>query len=177
MNPGASRPRPMAFPGLIRRIFWFFFLTQLTNPYGLRFISQDLYPPEVVNVEGVLAPEDWERGGPTGLGFLAGASGAGSRRGPSSTGVLPSPCRSATLIHGPVLAGASAPTHAGRWVSPGLSSGQKFPAQPFLRARFVSHKSPSLCPPHPCSATRPTALPLSADSQVQPVSAISLGTD
>lgn len=81
----------MAFPGLIRRIFWFFFLTQLTNPYGLRFISQDLYPPEVVNVEGVLAPEDWERGGPTGLGFLAGASRAGSRRGPSSTGVLPSP--------------------------------------------------------------------------------------
>lgn len=125
----------------------------------------DLYPPEVVNVEGVLAPEDWEGGGPTGLVFPAGACGAGSRRRPCSTGVLPSPSRSATLLHGPVLAGASVPTHAGRWVSPGLSSGQKFPAQPFLRARFGSHRLPSLCPPHPCPASRPTALPLSADSK------------
>lgn len=70
MNPGAPRQRPMAFPGLIGGIFC---KTQETNPYGLRFLSQVLYPPEVINVVGFLAQEYWEGGGLRGLGFCAGA--------------------------------------------------------------------------------------------------------
>lgn len=124
MNPGASRLRPMAFPGLIRS-FNFFFFNPGNKSIWSAILSQALYPPEVVNVVGYLAPDDWGGGGPTGLGFLAGASGAGpgrdlQRRGPA----LPQPL--SHPLPGPALAGASAPTHAGR---------RRRSPRPFLRPK------------------------------------------
>ena len=162
MNPGASRLRPMAFPGLIRSFYFFFFNPGNTSIWSA-ILSQALYPPEVVNVVGYLAPDDWGGGGPTGLGFLAGASGAGpgrdlQRRGPA----LPQPL--SHPLPGPALAGASAPTHAGR---------RRRSPRPFLRpkpprpALLPSALLPQVAfPLRPsCRAPTPTALPLSASSK------------
>lgn len=55
----------MAFLGLIRGIFFFFFNPGNKSIWSA-IVSQAL---EVVNVVGFLTPEDWDGGGPTGLGF------------------------------------------------------------------------------------------------------------
>lgn len=84
----------MAFPGLIRS-FDFFFLKPGNKSIWSAILSQALYPPEVVNVVGLLAPDDWGGGGPTVSGFPAGPPES-VQDGTSSAEVLPSPSLSAT---------------------------------------------------------------------------------
>ena len=162
----------MAFPGLIRSFDFFFFLNPGNKSIWSAILSQALYPPEVVNVVGLLAPDDWGGGGPTGSGFPAGASGTGPGPGTSSAEVLPSPSLSATRSLGqPWPAPLPQPTQAAAAGPPGLSSGQTLPGQPFFPAP-CSHRLPFPCRPS-CPAPTPTALPLSAVLQVRPVSTIS----
>lgn len=142
MNPGAPRQRPMAFPGLIGGVFC---KTQETNPYGLRFLSQALYPPEVINVVGFLAQENWEGGGLRGLGFCA---GAGSRIWVSGAGVL-TPTSSTTSAPSVNLAGGLHPQPTQDTPSPpGLSWSQNLIHQPGPSSlSSLSIMLPSLCLP------------------------------
>lgn len=144
----------MAFPGLIGGVFC---KTQETNPYGLRFLSQALYPPEVINVVGFLAQENWEGGGLRGLGFCA---GAGSRIWVSGAGVL-TPTSSTTSAPSVNLAGGLHPQPTQDTPSPQAFPGAK-----------TSSTNPALlpCPPCPSCCLPSACLQVPCTDAHQPVS-------
>lgn len=164
---GLEKQRPMAFPGLIRGIF-FFFLNPGNKSIWSAIVSQALYPSKVVNVVGFLASEDWEGGRRgIGLGFSAEAQ--------SRIWGLQGSCSPIPPVRPPqlplqILAGSLHPTtHASLPISPrpflqpnALSSSQLFfPACPAQACHLPSVFAALQLPEAMC-----TALCLSAVLQV-----------
>ena len=167
----------MAFPGLIRSFDFFFFLNPGNKSIWSAILSQALYPPEVVNVVGLLAPDDWGGGGPTGSGFPAGASGTGPGPGTSSAEVLPSPSLSATRSLGqPWPAPLPQPTQAAAAGPPGLSSKHSRASPSSQRPAPTDCLSPA-DPPAPHRRPLRFLSPLSSKCDLFPPSAEELTRD